>query len=449
MPERNATVAVIGAGDFIGAAIARRFAAAGFTVFAGRRNGDKLAPLVADIEGAGGRVVARSLDARKEEEIVAFLADAERHAPLEVCIFNIGANVNFPLLETTERVFRKVWEMGCYSGFLATREAARHMLPRGRGCIFLTGATASLARRRRLLGVRQCQVRSARRSTKRRSRARSEEHSRRALDYRCRRRYRLRAGADQGCGRRGSAREHQAGSAHAAGIGRRSLLGPVSAAARCVDLRARDPAVRGEVVMRVEFHFDFGSPNAYLSHVIIPRIEQRTGAKFEYVPILLGGVFKLTNNRSPIESYAGIRNKLPYEHLETQRFIKKHGIENYQFNPFFPVNTLALMRGAVAAQRLGVFERYVDEMFRHMWAQPKDMDDPAVIGAALQESGFDAAKLMALAQDQSVKDELAANTSRSVERGTFGAPTFFVGDEIYFGKDRLRDVEEAIVAGRK
>jgi NAD(P)-dependent dehydrogenase (short-subunit alcohol dehydrogenase family) len=144
VPDRNATAAVIGAGDYIGAAIARRFAAEGFTVFAGRRNGDKLAPLVADIEGAGGRVVARSLDARKEEEIVAFLADADKHAPLEVCIFNIGANVNFPLLETTERVFRKVWEMGCYSGFLATREAARHMLPRGRGCIFLTGATASL-----------------------------------------------------------------------------------------------------------------------------------------------------------------------------------------------------------------------------------------------------------------------------------------------------------------
>jgi 2-hydroxychromene-2-carboxylate isomerase len=201
--------------------------------------------------------------------------------------------------------------------------------------------------------------------------------------------------------------------------------------------------------MHVEFHFDFGSPNAYLSHVVIPRIEQRTGAKFAYVPILLGGVFKLTNNRSPVESYAGVRNKLPYERLETQRFIHKHGIENFQFNPFFPVNTLALMRGAIAAQRLGVFERYVDEMFRHMWAQPKDMDDPAVIGAALQESGFDAAKLMALAQDQSVKDELAANTSRSVERGTFGAPTFFVGDEIYFGKDRLRDVEEAIVAGGK
>jgi 2-hydroxychromene-2-carboxylate isomerase len=200
--------------------------------------------------------------------------------------------------------------------------------------------------------------------------------------------------------------------------------------------------------MRVEFHFDFGSPNAYLSHVIIPQIEQRTGAKFEYVPILLGGVFKLTNNRSPVETYAGIRNKLPYEHLETQRFVKKHGITNYTFNPFFPINTLALMRGAIAAQRMGVFAHYVDQMFRHMWAQPKKMDDPEVVRAALEESGLDASQLMTLAQDPSVKEELAANTARSVERGTFGAPTFFIDDEIYFGKDRLRDVEEALVAGR-
>jgi len=144
LEQRNATAAVIGAGDYIGAAIAKKFAAEGFVVFAGRRNGEKLAPLVADIEGSGGRIVARSLDARKEDEITAFLQDADRRAPLEVCIFNIGANVNFPLLETTERVFRKVWEMACYSGFLAAREAARLMLPRERGCIFFTGATASL-----------------------------------------------------------------------------------------------------------------------------------------------------------------------------------------------------------------------------------------------------------------------------------------------------------------
>ncbi|SFP39349.1 hypothetical protein SAMN05216330_10788 [Bradyrhizobium sp. Ghvi] len=144
MPKRNATVAVIGAGDFIGSEIAKKFAAEGFSIYAGRRNGDKLAPLVKDIETAGGEIHARSLDARKEEEVISFLNDADKHAPLEVCIFNVGANVNFPILDTTERVFRKVWEMACYSGFLAGREAARLMLPRGGGNIFFTGATASL-----------------------------------------------------------------------------------------------------------------------------------------------------------------------------------------------------------------------------------------------------------------------------------------------------------------
>ena len=144
MQKRNATAAVIGAGDYIGSEIAKKFASEGFTIFAGRRNGDKLAPLVAEIEKNDGKIFARSLDARKEEEIVSFLSDADKHAPLEVCIFNIGANVNFPIVDTTERVFRKVWEMACYSGFLAGREAARLMLPRGQGHIFFTGATASL-----------------------------------------------------------------------------------------------------------------------------------------------------------------------------------------------------------------------------------------------------------------------------------------------------------------
>ena len=144
MEPRNASAAVMGAGDYIGAAIAKRFAAEGFTIFAGRRNGEKLAPLVSEIEAGGGHIVARSLDARKEDEVTAFLRDADKQAPLEVCIFNVGANVNFPLVDTTERVFRKVWEMACYGGFLAGREAARLMLPRGRGCIFFTGATASL-----------------------------------------------------------------------------------------------------------------------------------------------------------------------------------------------------------------------------------------------------------------------------------------------------------------
>ncbi|RIK97152.1 MAG: short-chain dehydrogenase [Proteobacteria bacterium] len=144
MNKRAATAAVIGAGDYIGAEIAKKFAAEGFVMFAGRRNGEKLAPLVASIEAAGGRAVGRSLDARKEDEIAAFLREADAQAPLEVCIFNVGANVSFPVLDTTERVFRKVWEMACYAGFLAGREAARLMLPRGQGHIFFSGATASL-----------------------------------------------------------------------------------------------------------------------------------------------------------------------------------------------------------------------------------------------------------------------------------------------------------------
>jgi 2-hydroxychromene-2-carboxylate isomerase len=198
----------------------------------------------------------------------------------------------------------------------------------------------------------------------------------------------------------------------------------------------------------LEFHFDFGSPNAYLAHLVIPEIEQRTGAKFDYVPVLLGGVFKLTNNRSPAEGLAGIKNKPDYERLETERFIRRHGITRYRRNPFFPVNTLTLMRGALAAGKLGVFERYVDEIYRHMWAEPKKMDDPEVLRGALVESGFAVGPLLALAQSDEVKEELRANTERSVARGTFGSPTFFVGDEIFFGKDRLRDVEEAILAQR-
>jgi len=197
---------------------------------------------------------------------------------------------------------------------------------------------------------------------------------------------------------------------------------------------------------KVEFHFDFGSPNAYLAHLVVPKIEQRTGAKFEYVPVLLGGVFKLTNNRSPAESMRGIKNRLEYEELERQRFVRRHGITRFAWNPHFPVNTLLIMRGAIAAQLEGVFARYVDEMFRHMWAEPKKMDDPQIVGAALKESGFDAAALFARVQEAEVKDRLLQNTQASVARGTFGSPTFFVGEEIFFGKDRLRDVEEEIVA---
>lgn len=197
---------------------------------------------------------------------------------------------------------------------------------------------------------------------------------------------------------------------------------------------------------KVEFLFDFGSPNAYLSHLVIPEIEKRQGVKFEYLPVLLGGIFKLTNNRSPAETNLGIRNKPEYQKLETERFIKQHRIARYRHNPFFPVNTLMIMRGAVAVQRLGVFQRYVDEVYRHMWADPKKLDDTAVLRAALVESELPVDRLFELSQNQEVKDTLMAETKRAVDRGTFGSPTFFVDDEIYFGKDSLRDVEEAIAS---
>jgi 2-hydroxychromene-2-carboxylate isomerase len=196
---------------------------------------------------------------------------------------------------------------------------------------------------------------------------------------------------------------------------------------------------------KVEFHFDFGSPNAYLAHLLIPDVERRTGVKFDYVPILLGGVFKLTNNRSPAEKMAGIKNRLEYERVEMQRFIRRHNITSFTFNPFFPVNTLLIMRGAVAAEFEGVFARYVDEVFKAMWGEPKKMDDPEVVHAVLTAAGFDGDALLARTQDQAVKDRLMANTQDSVARGAFGSPTFFVDGEIFFGKDRLSEVEEEFV----
>jgi 2-hydroxychromene-2-carboxylate isomerase len=196
-----------------------------------------------------------------------------------------------------------------------------------------------------------------------------------------------------------------------------------------------------------QFMFDFGSPNAFLSHEAIPAIEKRTGAKFEYVPILLGGIFKATNNKSPAESLAGIKNKPEFHALETERFIKRFQVKPYTSNPFFPVNTLNLMRAAVAAQLEGIFEKYVDAAFHHMWVEPKKMDDPEIAMRAITDSGIDAARLFSRAQEPDVKAKLLSNTQMAVERGAFGSPTFFVGKEMFFGKEQLREVEELISGG--
>jgi len=200
------------------------------------------------------------------------------------------------------------------------------------------------------------------------------------------------------------------------------------------------------MTVRVEFHFDFGSPNTYYCHRVIPAIERRTGIKFEYVPVLLGGVFKATNNKSPMEAFAGIRNKQEYNALETRRFIAKHELSEFKFNPFFPVNTLHIMRGAVFAIEQGMGESYIEAMYQCMWEREMNMADPAVIAEALAAAKLPVDDLLAGSASPEVKQKLIANTQASVDRGTFGAPTFFVGGEIYFGKDKLREVEEEILA---
>ena len=198
-----------------------------------------------------------------------------------------------------------------------------------------------------------------------------------------------------------------------------------------------------------QFLFDFGSPNAFLAHQAIPAIEARIGEKFEYVPVLLGGVFKATNNRSPMEAFAGVRNKREFHEVETQRFLTRFGVPPYVMNVNFPVNTLNLMRGAIAAQQDGVFEKYVEAAFHHMWREPKKMDDPEIAMAALNASGLDAARLFARAQEPEIKAKLVANTQNAVERGAFGSPTFFVGHEMFYGKEQLREIEDLFAGADK
>jgi 2-hydroxychromene-2-carboxylate isomerase len=197
--------------------------------------------------------------------------------------------------------------------------------------------------------------------------------------------------------------------------------------------------------LKVEFQFDFGSPNAYLAEFVIPGIEKRTGVRFEYVPVLLGGIYKATGNMAPSESLRGIKNKPEYQALETQRFIRRHNITKFTSNPFFPVNTLMLMRGAVAARFENMFEPYFRAAYHHMWVEPKKMDDLEIFRNAFISSGIDIDRLIARAQQDDVKKKLIEDTTDAVNRGAFGSPTFFVGEEMFFGKDQLRDVEESII----
>ena len=191
----------------------------------------------------------------------------------------------------------------------------------------------------------------------------------------------------------------------------------------------------------VDFIFDFGSPNAYLAWKVLPGIAERTGAKINLIPCLLGGIFKATGNQSPVMAFGAIKGKLAYEMLETRRFVEAHGLTAFQMNPHFPVNTLLIMRGLIAAQRQGVAEPYVAAVASAMWEQGLKMDDPDVVADVLTKAGLDARAILEATQDPDGKAELVANTQAAVERGVFGIPTFFVGDEMFFGKDRLGQVE--------
>ncbi|MFM5922780.1 MAG: 2-hydroxychromene-2-carboxylate isomerase [Novosphingobium sp.] len=190
----------------------------------------------------------------------------------------------------------------------------------------------------------------------------------------------------------------------------------------------------------IEFLFDFGSPNAYLVH---RAIEDMDNVGFRYVPVLLGGIFKAIGNQSPMQAYGHIAAKRDYDALEMRRFMAQHDINNFRMNPHFPVNTLLAMRGAVAAESLGCAEDYTEAVFTAMWEQGLKMDDPEVWANAVAAAGLDAAALGAAAQDAQIKARLVANTETAVARGVFGIPTFFLGEEMWFGKDRLRDVIEA------
>lgn len=196
---------------------------------------------------------------------------------------------------------------------------------------------------------------------------------------------------------------------------------------------------------KLEFLFDFGGPNSYLAHKVLPDLCARTGAEAVYTPILLGGLFKLTNNQAPLIRYAETPAKRNYEMLEFDRFVKAHNIP-FRMNPHFPINSLHLMRGAVAAQHLGCFMPYVETIMTAMWEKEINVGDPDAVRSVLDNAGLDSAALLAKADDPDVKAELVANTDKAAERGAFGVPTFFVGTEMFWGKERMGQVEDALAA---
>ena len=195
---------------------------------------------------------------------------------------------------------------------------------------------------------------------------------------------------------------------------------------------------------KVEFLFDFASPNAYLSYHVLREVAERQRVELVLTPVLLGGLFKLTNNQAPMLAFGEVKGKLEYDMLETQRFIDAHDLNKFVFNPHFPINTITLMRGFIAAQEMGVVDQYVEANLSAMWEQGLNMGDPKVAAGVWQSAGLDAAGLAEAIQTQPVKDALLQNTQQAADRGAFGVPTFFVGDEMFFGKERIIQIEQML-----
>ena len=201
--------------------------------------------------------------------------------------------------------------------------------------------------------------------------------------------------------------------------------------------------------MKVDFIFDFASPNAYFCHKLIPIIEDRTDVSFNYIPCLLGGIFKLSGNQPPFMAFADIPNKNAYQMIEIERFVKQHELKKYQFNSNFPINTVQIQRGSIAAQELNVFDQYLDVVITAMWEDNKNLNDLDILKATLNENNMDVEAIFNIVNSQECKDRLIANTSAAVERGAFGVPTFFLDDQIFFGKDHLYQLEEYINSNQK
>jgi 2-hydroxychromene-2-carboxylate isomerase len=437
---------VIGAGDGLGASVARAFTREGLRVCVTRRprHTEAVDKLAQTISAEGGDAYAFGLDARVESDVAALVDRIEREiGAIEVLVFNIGANVRFPIVETTTRVYSKVWEMAALAGFLASREVARGMIERGRGTILFTGATASVRGGGGLLRLRRGEARAQGARAESGARTGAEGDSRRPYRHRRRDRRRLHP-------------LHHAGRRRAAGAGadsrsrrnRQQLCLAPSPEAQRVDVRDGLAAVVGNLVMSatIEFIFDFGSPNAYLGYRALPPILERTGARLMIKPCLLGGIFKATGNQAPTVAFAGVKGKLEYDMLEIRRFVAKHRFDQFRLNPHFPVNTLMLMRGLIAAREAGQEPAYLEMGLKGLWEEGLKLDDPEVLARRIDSAGLNAAGLLAAAQTDRVKLKLAANTAAAVARGVFGIPTFFVGDEMFFGKDRLGQVEETIEA---